>query len=244
MMNQTKQTMPEQVFSTDTVFCQSLVKAGYLTHEQMLRAAQRYKLGKSNDGGVIFWEIDEQHNVRDGKIMYYHDDCHRDHERHPDWVSARLKVYYNYTGDLPVDRCLFGLHLISPPEFLDEPTGKAERGGADRGLNKHTIGIVESEKTAVICSELFPEAVWLASGGLSMLNAAKLYPLRDYKIVLFPDTDSDGKAYQLWKSIAATAQDQFKYPIRVSTLLEQHATLTQKAAKIDLVDFLYSPVYD
>ena len=112
MKNQMEQSMAEQVLSTDTEFCRSLVKMRYLSQDQMLRAAQQYKLGKSKDGGVIFWEIDEQQKVRDGKIMFYQDDCHRDHSRTPDWVSYRLKSHYGYEGDVPIERCLFGLHLL------------------------------------------------------------------------------------------------------------------------------------
>ena len=223
-----KPTIVEEALSTDTVFCRSLVSEGYLTEQQMQQAARRYRLGRSKDGGVIFWEIDEQQQIRDGKIMFYHDDCHRDHDHHPDWVSSRLKAHYGYDGDLPVDRCLFGLHLLPL-------LSRRGQGWSD----PPTIAIVESEKAAVICSELFPQAVWLASGGLSMLNVAKLYPLRDYKVVLFPDTDPEGKAFQSWRSIALTAQEHFKYPIRVSRLLEDHATSEQKQAKIDLVDFLF-----
>ena len=46
--------------STDTVFCRALVGCGYLTAGQMLRAADRYRLGRSRDGGVIFWQIDRE----------------------------------------------------------------------------------------------------------------------------------------------------------------------------------------
>jgi len=223
-----KPTIVEEALSTDTVFCRSLVSEGYLTEQQMQQAARRYRLGRSKDGGVIFWEIDETQQIRDGKIMFYHDDCHREHDHHPDWVSSRLKAHYGYNGDLPVDRCLFGLHLLPI-------LSRRGQGWSD----PPTIAIVESEKTAIICSEVFPQAVWLASGGLSMLNVAKLYPLRDYKVMLFPDTDPEGKAFQSWRTIAATTQEHFKYPIRVSRLLEDHATSEQKQAKIDLVDFLF-----
>ena len=107
--------------STESVFCKAVVKCGYLTEKQMLRAAERYRLGRSRDGGVIFWQIDEEGRTRDGKIMYYREDCHRDKSHRPSWASARLKAYYGYDGDLPVDRCLFGLHLISPADDLISP---------------------------------------------------------------------------------------------------------------------------
>ena len=223
--------MVDEAFSTDTLFCRSLGSNGYLSEQQMQQAARRYRLGRSRDGGVIFWEIDEHQSVRDGKIMFYRDDCHRDHDRHPDWVSARLKAHYGYTGDLPVDRCLFGQHLL---ETFPQPLPKMEGPGG-----RSPLCVVESEKTAIILSALFPQTLWLASGGLTMLNVAKLYPLRDYRLILFPDTDPDGKAFQSWRSIAAMAQEHFQYPIRVSRLLEDHATPAQKSLKIDLVDFLF-----
>ena len=89
----------EAWMSTESVFCKAVVKCGYLTEEQMQRAAERYRLGRSRDGGVIFWQIDEMGRTRDGKIMYYREDCHRDKSRHPSWASARLKAYY---GPLPL----------------------------------------------------------------------------------------------------------------------------------------------
>ena len=207
--------------STESVFCRAVVKCGYLTEELMLRAAERYRLGMSQDGGVIFWQIDDQGRTRDGKIMYYREDCHRDKSRHPSWASARLKAYYGYDGDLPVDRCLFGLHLLGVV------------GGA--------VCVVEAEKTAVIMSEVYPQYVWMAAGGLSALSAEKLRPLRDHKVVLFPDTDPDGTTYACWKAIAKEASRSFLSPIYVSPLLERHATPEQRAAKIDIVDLLFNP---
>ena len=206
--------------STRTVFCRALVLCGYLTEEQMLRAADRYHLGRSRDGGVIFWQTDLAGIVRDGKIMYYREDCHRDKQRHPSWVSARMKAYYGYDGDLPVERCLFGLHLLH---------------------SAATVAVVEAEKTAVIMSEWYPQYLWLASGGLSMLTAEKLLPLRDQRVILFPDTDLDGKAFAHWQQIAREASRHTLFPVYVSPLLERHATSEQKAAKIDIIDFLFHP---
>ncbi|MCH5309732.1 MAG: toprim domain-containing protein, partial [Prevotella sp.] len=117
------------------------------------------------------------------------------------------------------ERCLFGLHLLA-------------------GDKKH-VAVVESEKTAVIMSEAMPQYIWLAAGGLSMLSAEKLLPLQGRRVVLFPDTDPDGKAYAAWQRVAEEASEQMQQPIHVSRLLEDHATDAQKAAKIDIVDFLF-----
>ena len=88
--------------STESVFCKAVVKCGYLTEEQMQRAAERYRLGRSRDGGVIFWQIDEEGRTRDGKIMYYREDCHRDKSRHPsdggDYVGSLSAVCLDGSG--------------------------------------------------------------------------------------------------------------------------------------------------
>ena len=249
-----KQAFWQTWLSTDTTFCRSLVSCGYLTEEQMQRAADRYHLGRSRDGGVIFWQIDQEGHTRDGKIMFYRDDCHRDKSLHPDWTSVRMKAHYGYGGDLPVDRCLFGLHLLEThPQPLPVMEGSGYSQGKD-SADKHftplhyreglgggsPIAIVESEKTAVIMSEVYPQYVWMAAGGLSVLNAEKLRPLSDRHVILFPDTDPDGKTFAHWQQVAREASRHTLFPVYVSPLLERHATPQQKAAKIDLVDFLFS----
>ena len=48
----------QQRLGTASEFCRAVVSNGYLSETQMQRAAQRYRLGASRDGGVIFWQID------------------------------------------------------------------------------------------------------------------------------------------------------------------------------------------
>lgn len=221
-------TLVDLSMSTDTVFCRSLVSAGYLTEQQMLHAAERYRLGRSRDGAVVFWQIDEEQHIRDGKLMWYQDNCHRRKDKDASWVTAILRRQYAIPSGFEPKRCLFGLHLLT------------QRSLSSRGHISDIIAVVEAEKTAVIMSEHCPKYIWMASGGLSMLNAAKLYPLREHKVVLFPDTDTDGQTYKAWQAIAEAAQENFKYPIRVSDILERSATAEQKEEKIDLVDYLFS----
>ena len=212
---------------TDSVFCQSLVSTGMLTEEQMQRAAEHYRLGRTKDDGVVFWEIDEQQRIRDGKIMWYQDNCHRIKDKNASWVTARLKKQCHLSGLFDPQRCLFGLHLLGS----EKVKVKSEK--------VNTIAVVEAEKTAVICSELFPQFIWMAAGGKEMLNAGKLYPLREHKVVLFPDTDPTGKTYESWYEKAEAIQSEFRYPIRVSRILEDRATEVQKSAQIDIVDLLF-----
>jgi hypothetical protein len=217
--------------SADSDFCRAMVNCDYLTQEQMLRAVQRYRLGRSHDGGVIFWQIDTLGQVYDGKIMHYRPDGHRDHMRKPYWVSSALKRHYlnneaQLAAEIPSQHCLFGTHLLNLQ--LDNL----------RFDNLQPVAVVEAEKTAVILSEVYPGYLWLAAGGLNELTAAKLFPLRNRRIILFPDTDTDGTAFSTWYHVTQEAQCLLGQTIHLSPLLEQHATPDQKRRKIDLVDFL------
>ena len=209
--------------SLNSQFCKSVVSAGYLTDSQLRRAAERYRLGCSKEGGVIFWEIDDQQRVHTGKIMYYQSDCHRDKAHNPTWVHSLMKD--KLPANYELQHCLFGLHLLT----------------SDISHQTSSVALVESEKTAIILSEKFPDFIWLSCGGLQMFKPELLAPLVNHKVVIFPDTDETGEAYKAWLAVLQQAQRQyvFKYPLRISRLLENHASLEQKQQKIDLVDFLF-----
>ena len=106
--------------SIKSQFCEAVVKAGYLTWEQMVSAACRYRLGATRQGGVIFWQIDQEERVRDGKVMYYGPDCHRlkDKEHHPTWVSALLRQRDPFPNSPhETSHCFFGTHLLTESHF-------------------------------------------------------------------------------------------------------------------------------
>ena len=104
--------------------------------------------------------------------------------------------------------------------------------------NSLPVCVVESEKTAVIMSERYPDYLWLAAGGLNELTPAKLFPLVGRKVILFPDTDTYGTAFSQWYKTAQKAQRLLGQNIYVSPLLEQRATPDQKRRKIDIADYL------
>lgn len=218
-------SMVNSSLSIQSQFCQAILNMGYLTFEQLLDAVLRYRLGASKSGGVIFWQVDQEGRIHDGKIMYYHPDCHRNKERPPTWVSYLLAKRHGQLGQYSSTHCLFGLHQLL---ILN---------------SKFSIGIVEAEKTAVILSGHYPQYIWLATGGLGELQVNKFRPLRGRKVVLFPDTDPEAKTFARWYDIAQQVMAEPFWedspPIRVSPVLELHATEEQKQRKIDLVDFVF-----
>jgi len=244
--------------SADSDFCRAMVGSGYLTAAQMERAARRYRLGRSRDGGVIFWQIDQLGTVYDGKIMHYRPDGHRDHRRPPYWVSACLRSNGLLPEDWTSPHCLFGTHLLKmrnggngkmrngenekmrngEDDGEDQASEKMRNGGNEKMSTSQPVCVVEAEKTAVVMSELRPDYLWLATGGLYELTATKLFPLRGRRIILLPDTDTDGKAYATWYRVTMEAQRLLGHPIHLSPLLEQRATREQREAKIDIVDWV------
>lgn len=230
-----------QALSPDSVFCKALVANNILTEAQMLRAVLRYRLGCSRSGGVIFWQINQHEEIHDGKIMYYRPDCHRDKNHNPNWVSAILAKRYGWERGIS-RHCFFGLHQLSNSPFgytnaiklIDERFEPLRAGGG-------VVAIVEAEKTAVTMSEIYPQYIWLAAGGLGEVQTDKFRPLRGRKLVLFPDTDPQGIAFKRWNDAAHLVMHQLFWenspPIYVSDLLERQATEDQKHRKIDILDF-------
>ena len=245
--------MWQQRLSADSDFCRAAVAMGYLSEEQMQRAARRYRLGRSRDGGVIFWQIDQLEQLYDGKIMYYRPDCHRDHERHPQWVTNLLKRHYlrgyeDLAASIPSLHCLFGNHLITGEPLTNnhdpltnnhDPLTMLATPHSRKENHQPAVAVVEAEKTAVIMSEHYPDYLWLAAGGLYELTAQKLFPLKGRRIILLPDTDPDGKAYATWYHVMLEAQRLLGQPIHLSPLLERKASADQKQRKIDILDFVF-----
>lgn len=132
-----------------------------------VEAFYKYQVGATQDGRTVFWQIDEQGEVHAGKVMAYKADGHRDHAAgSTDWVHRFPGVKATGTD---LDQCPFGLHLLSP-QHPDTP-----------------VAVVESEKTALVMSEVAPTATWLAVGGAAMIGKAAAYMTKYNNVTLIPD---------------------------------------------------------
>ena len=155
-----------------------------------------YCVGRDKQGWSLFWEIDDQKQVLNGKLMKYRPDGHRDkgeediaRGRKPytaDWVHSRLKRKKNPADPWPNPEIFnpdkqeehytfFGMHLL------------------DR-FPKATVNVVESEKTAIVCAIAYGSLdynLWMACGGKTMLSNERMEPLfsQHRHVVLYPDTD-------------------------------------------------------
>lgn len=247
--------------SAKSSFCRAVVQTGMLTHRQMVHAALRYRLGCSIDDAVIYWQIDQLGQVHDGKLMWYGPDCHRLKHRNASWVIFLLKQHFGVPQDtFQPTHVFFGTHLLGHTDVTDttdihlccsrnsceqspSPARPKKSESVLSVCHKKVVCVVEAEKSAVILSEIYPQYIWLAAGGMNEVQVSKFLPLQHYRVILFPDTDPEGRAFRTWYDAAQQVMRSFFWPphnpIRVSPLLELNASEDQKHRKIDLVDFLF-----
>ena len=157
----------------------------YVERRRLDKVLKDYMVGHSINGMTIYWQIDEQQQVRTGKMMRYKADGHRDRDCKYgfDWIHSALirrgpSKYFD-PDKQECRPCYFGLHLLN----------------AYKAKNvEQAVCIVESEKTALIMATIYgnnTNQVWMACGGLENLSREKLKPIIDQhrRIILYPDRD-------------------------------------------------------
>lgn len=198
---------PKNAFATflSKIFCEDTAKALF----------EKYHIGTTKHGHTIFYQFDTFDRCRAGKIIPYNPETgHRikdDTVPPVMWVHTRLKSLGQLPDDWTLSQCLFGEHLL--PRYPDLP-----------------VALVEAEKTAVICSSVFPEFLWLATGGLSQFND-RLNVLRGRKVIAFPDLGG----YDKW---VTKVRNYLKLNITVSDYLERIATDEMREMGADLADWV------
>ncbi len=153
-----------------------------MNKEAVIALKSKYQIGTSKKwkGATIFWQIDENNNVRTGKLMLYNKITGK--KSKINWIHSVLKI-----KDFNLKQCLFGLHLLNSDKTK-------------------AIAIVESEKTALIASIAFPEFIWMATGGLANLKSDIIQPLANRKVILFPDAGCYDRWYKKIKDLPKNIQ--------------------------------------
>ena len=145
-------------------------------------------------GATIFFQIDQDGKVRSGKIMLYDPETMKRVKEpfsHFNWLHSVLKL-----KEFNLSQCLFGLHLVKG--------------------NTKPIAIVESEKTAFLMGLEDDSYLWLATGGKGNFTYEMLEPIKDRKIVAFPDKGE----YQYWFDISQRLKE-YGFDITVSPAIEK-----------------------
>ncbi len=184
-----------------------------------MQAVEGYKIGtsKARPGANVFWYVDSRQRVRSGKIMLYDATTGKRDKDFNSWTHSRLKL-----NDFHLKLCFFGDHLL-------------------KSNPSKVVGIVESEKTAIISSLVFPDLVWLASGGKSGLNPYKFDSLKNRTVLLFPDLTKPGderNCFELWSKEVGRIKGFIPGHFEVSDYFESKATDQEKESCLDLADYI------
>jgi hypothetical protein len=144
----------------------------HFTIEQVENCISKYNIGTSKhwEGATIFWQKDSTHNFRTGKIILFDENTGKRVKEpfpHIYWAHKKINSTQFFLG-----QCLFGLHLIKK---------------SNTTATQNIVGLVESEKTAIIMSMFLPEYIWLATGGKQNLNLNFLEIIKNQTIIVFPD---------------------------------------------------------
>lgn len=136
-------------------------------------ALQAYKVGAFGRDWAAFCQIDVNGEIHAVKLIPYGTNGHRRKDMTPvKWGHKDKSLQPYFTGER-LEQVAFGEHLL-------------------RLRPSYPVAVVESEKTAVMMSSIFPQAVWLAVGGSqnlyrigSRLNSLK--EMEGRKVIAYPD---------------------------------------------------------
>lgn len=196
----------------------------YFDKGTVLRAVDEYAIGYTRDGRTIFWQQDIKGNIRTGQVMRYDTQTGRRVKGRlgsMDWIHAILKRKGELPADFNLRQCLFGEHLLTKyPEA--------------------TVILVESAKSAVVCSALLPEFLWCATDGIAGFSAERCRPLAGRKVIVIPDMD----AHEQWSAKAPTIARQISSEIAISDFLVRLCTPQQYEAGYDIADYIIDQLDD
>lgn len=175
------------------------IRWDYVQRKRVDEVLTAYHMGHGKNGHTIFWQLDEKGQVRTGKMMKYRTDGHRDKvaEWNFDWIHSTLSRHWDEERHEMTDEPPYPFPDIYNP---DKQEPHITFFGMDQ-LNRYpnaTIKLVESEKTAMLMAIAYGNhamQLWIACGGLEMMNRERLKPLIDQgrKIILYPDRDGIDK---------------------------------------------------
>ncbi len=227
----TRYKPPEKIdYIPNDLFTESLGKDNDLIdylmskfdEREVVKAVTEYEIGTWQESfgwphwsrTVAFWQIDIKGNIRQVKVVRYDPQTGRREKINGLYlVGARLITMIRKPN---LKQCFFGEHLLS------------------RYPSK-VVGIVESEKTAIISSILYPKVLWLATGGsngCSWSNKSTYQVLKGRTAVLYPDND------QCERWIQEVSQCGIKNFARVSVCRQFYDNMKPGEEKFDLADYL------
>ena len=191
------------------------------------RLTRDYRLGlyidRYHNEYTIFWSIDEDGHVHNGKVQRYCTDptlpafAHSDKACKAYWLTHEPILSRITPEGYRLD-CggLYGIHLLKTRPQTDE------------------VIIVESPKNAIMGAAAFPDYIWLAAGNKNALTPAALRILNGRIGKIYPDRD----AITEWQQQRDRIKELHGFEVR--TFCEDHAPMGN--SKFDIADYIVNEI--
>lgn len=191
------------------------------------RISAKYRLETHNykdySGAAIFYQYDNDEKCHAFKVMQYDKETGKrikvssDNEGGNEEPKEEHALLYQKPLMGVGNYCLFGRHLLKDLE-------------KDR-----IICVVESEKTALIASIAYPDAIWLATGSCYYLTEEKIdFPTNN--LYLFPDPDVKEDRNGNWYRMVEDCK--WLGGARVSHFMDNYCNINKKASDFDIADYI------
>lgn len=169
----------------------------YFDTEIVHNLVDAYRLQANGEKkNAMFPNIDQHGVVQDIAVIGYGADLHRNgigyYYRGNDKWKAKMEA--EHPNGCKYGFCYFGEHLL--PQFPTAP-----------------VALVESQKSAVICSAIYPEFVWLATCGSNRYKPEYCKPLKGRKVVVYPDKGCETKWQMVTDGLVSDGYDITLNPI-------------------------------
>ena len=187
----------------------------------VLEILEQYHVGTSKkwQGSTVFWQVDTKQKVRQAKVILYNKETGKRDRKKGCFFAGKKIARQMGISDPKLKQCFFGQHLVSS--------------------NKKVIGIVESEKTAIIMAilsrlNIVPSFLFLATGGKA---GCKWYEksvnnfLANKEVVIFPDLG----AFEQWKEKSTFLKAK---QVIVSDTIQKIGTDQDRKNGLDIADYL------
>jgi hypothetical protein len=257
--------MVEACRADDFDFFHPFIASGHLSPEQMHHACDRYHLGKTRSGRPIFWMIDDMRQPLDahiGTTTWLSSLLKiREHFLEPWQVQHCLfglhllsltdeddSLCHTDLSDLTDICCNCSFFAkqnqsVRSASSVFDSNNFAEQKQSVRSVRSvcdyKNISVVESEASAVVLSELFPESIWMAYATTPHLTPDLFAPLEGRSVTIYPRTDPSMNTYLFFLYYADLIRKNCpSIDLTVDTTLEDHASDSQKDRCIDLLEFL------
>jgi len=207
--------------------------------EKVLAVREKYLLGTWLDGACVFPYLSYRNLLHTAKIIWYGKDLKRiktGKKRFIKWLhSANYKsddgYEYNlmHEGRHPVP--FFGNHLLN-----------------DENVSRETpVIIVESEKSAVIMSMIYPDYIWLGSGGLQNIQKYKFTDFQMRDVYVLPDLgivkSEQISTRDFWLMKLNEALEKATFSYKFINYVPENMPITYRESWVDqgkdVVDFLF-----